>query len=179
MDIWSKYSEMSATKRRKTKCCCWNTTSSTTRFRQKCSAVCRTKTGRSRKRSWRNASICENTILPPSIHPAAQILTTRYIVKSCQTEIMKSEFTSPTFRISSNQETLLFIWNLVKKEIIGRVESISEGTALDEEAAQRGTSVYLADNRIDMVPILLSSNLCSLRGGEGKHSLFCSFIPLF
>ena len=81
---------------------------------------------------------------------------------------MKSEFTSPMFRISSNQETLLFIWNLVKKEIIGRVESISKGTALDEEAAQRGTSVYLADNRIDMVPILLSSNLCSLRGGEGK-----------
>ena len=28
--------------------------------------------------------------------------------------------------------------------------------------------VYLADNRIDMVPVLLSSNLCSLRGGEER-----------
>ena len=45
---------------------------------------------------------------------------------------------------------------------------IKPGTALDEEAATRGTSVYLADNRIDMVPILLSSNLCSLRGGEER-----------
>lgn len=45
---------------------------------------------------------------------------------------------------------------------------IKPGTALDEEAAQRGTSVYLADNRIDMVPLLLSSNLCSLRGGEER-----------
>ena len=42
------------------------------------------------------------------------------------------------------------------------------GTALDDEASQRGTSVYLADNRIDMVPMLLSSNLCSLRGGEER-----------
>ena len=45
---------------------------------------------------------------------------------------------------------------------------IKPGTALDAEAALRGTSVYLADNRIDMVPMLLSSNLCSLRGGEER-----------
>lgn len=45
---------------------------------------------------------------------------------------------------------------------------IKPGTALDEEASLRGTSVYLADNRIDMVPMLLSSNLCSLRGGEER-----------
>ena len=42
------------------------------------------------------------------------------------------------------------------------------GTPLDAEASERGTSVYLADNRIDMVPMLLSSNLCSLRGGEER-----------
>ena len=39
------------------------------------------------------------------------------------------------------------------------------GTALDKEAANRSTTVYLTDRRIDMVPELLSSNLCSLRGG--------------
>ena len=41
-------------------------------------------------------------------------------------------------------------------------------TALDEEASNRGTTVYLAEKRIDMVPELLSSNLCSLRSGEDR-----------
>ena len=36
-------------------------------------------------------------------------------------------------------------------------------TALDKEAQNRATTVYLVDRRIDMVPELLSSNLCSLR----------------
>ena len=45
---------------------------------------------------------------------------------------------------------------------------IRPGTALDKEAENRGTTVYLADRRIDMVPELLSSNLCSLRGGEER-----------
>lgn len=40
---------------------------------------------------------------------------------------------------------------------------IRPGNALDKEASMRGTTVYLVDKRIDMVPDLLSSNLCSLR----------------
>ncbi len=47
---------------------------------------------------------------------------------------------------------------------------IRHGTALDKEAGDRGTTVYLADKRIDMVPELLSSNLCSLRGGEERFA---------
>ena len=50
---------------------------------------------------------------------------------------------------------------------------IRPGTALDEEAANRGTTVYLADKRIDMVPELLSSNLCSLKGGEERLAFSC------
>ena len=34
---------------------------------------------------------------------------------------------------------------------------------MDNEAAARGTTVYLVDNRIDMLPALLGTNLCSLR----------------
>uniref|UniRef100_A0A1E1X5G1 Exosome complex exonuclease RRP44 n=1 Tax=Amblyomma aureolatum TaxID=187763 RepID=A0A1E1X5G1_9ACAR len=45
---------------------------------------------------------------------------------------------------------------------------VRPGTALDQEAANRGTTVYLVDQRIDMVPELLSSDLCSLRGGEER-----------
>ncbi|EJU00604.1 RNB-domain-containing protein [Dacryopinax primogenitus] len=35
--------------------------------------------------------------------------------------------------------------------------------AMDTEAAARGTTVYLVDKRIDMLPSLLGTNLCSLR----------------
>lgn len=34
---------------------------------------------------------------------------------------------------------------------------------MDHEAASRGTTVYLVDKRIDMLPSLLGTNLCSLR----------------
>ena len=50
---------------------------------------------------------------------------------------------------------------------------IRPGTALDEEAANRGTTVYLADKRIDMVPELLSSNLCSLQCGKDRLAFSC------
>lgn len=36
-------------------------------------------------------------------------------------------------------------------------------TPMDHEAAARGTTVYLVDKRIDMLPALLGTNLCSLR----------------
>lgn len=36
-------------------------------------------------------------------------------------------------------------------------------TPIDSEAASRGTTVYLVDKRIDMLPSLLGTNLCSLR----------------
>jgi len=36
---------------------------------------------------------------------------------------------------------------------------------MDTEAASRGTTVYLADKRVDMLPSLLGTNLCSLRSG--------------
>ena len=36
-------------------------------------------------------------------------------------------------------------------------------TQMDAEAASRGTTVYLVDRRIDMLPHLLGTNLCSLR----------------
>ncbi|SCU91501.1 LAMI_0E06150g1_1 [Lachancea mirantina] len=40
---------------------------------------------------------------------------------------------------------------------------VKAGTALDAEGASRGTSVYLVDKRIDMLPMLLGTNLCSLK----------------
>ncbi|KAM7260331.1 hypothetical protein ACFE04_016072 [Oxalis oulophora] len=40
---------------------------------------------------------------------------------------------------------------------------VDPGTPLDEEASQRGTSVYLVERRIDMLPKPLTEDICSLR----------------
>ncbi|XP_008054148.1 exosome complex exonuclease RRP44 isoform X1 [Carlito syrichta] len=50
---------------------------------------------------------------------------------------------------------------------------IRPGNALDQESARRGTTVYLCEKRIDMVPDLLSSNLCSLRCDVDRLAFSC------
>jgi exoribonuclease R len=46
--------------------------------------------------------------------------------------------------------------------------SVAQNSVLDVEAARRGTSVYLTDRRLDMLPSTLSTDLCSLRGGTER-----------
>uniref|UniRef100_A0A3B5LQ12 Protein DIS3 homolog n=1 Tax=Xiphophorus couchianus TaxID=32473 RepID=A0A3B5LQ12_9TELE len=50
---------------------------------------------------------------------------------------------------------------------------IRPGNALDKEAANRGTTVYLCGKRIDMVPEMLSSNICSLRSNVERFAFSC------
>ncbi|KAH3767392.1 exosome complex exonuclease RRP44A [Pelomyxa schiedti] len=45
---------------------------------------------------------------------------------------------------------------------------VLEGTALDMEARDRGTTVYLADRRIDMLPKPLTEDICSLRENQTR-----------
>ena len=45
---------------------------------------------------------------------------------------------------------------------------VQEGSAVDEEAYQRGTSIYLVDRVIPMLPERLCNELCSLRPEEDK-----------
>lgn len=49
------------------------------------------------------------------------------------------------------------------------------GSALDEEALKRSTSVYLVDRVLPMLPEKLSNELCSLRPNEDK----CTFSAVF
>ena len=44
-------------------------------------------------------------------------------------------------------------------------------TLADQEARRRATTVYLADRRYEMLPSVLSSNLCSLLGGVERYAV--------
>lgn len=52
---------------------------------------------------------------------------------------------------------------------------VAEGDAIDQEARERGTSVYLVDRVIPMLPEVLSNDLCSLRPNQDRLAFSAVF----
>lgn len=48
---------------------------------------------------------------------------------------------------------------------------IKKGDAVDKEAVFRGTSIYMADQRVPMIPSCLAEDLCSLKAGELRPAI--------
>lgn len=53
---------------------------------------------------------------------------------------------------------------------------VKVGSALDEEARERGTSVYLVDRTIPMLPEILSNDLCSLVPNKDRLTMSAVFV---
>lgn len=53
---------------------------------------------------------------------------------------------------------------------------VTPGSALDAEARERGTSIYLVDRTIPMLPEILSNDLCSLNANEDKYAFSAVFV---
>ncbi len=53
---------------------------------------------------------------------------------------------------------------------------VKQGSVIDLEAAERGTSVYFTQRVVPMLPEIISNDLCSLRPNEDRFCLVCKTI---
>ncbi len=66
---------------------------------------------------------------------------------------------------------------LVGVHIMDVAHHVKKGDAIDLEALSRGSSIYMPDHRISMLPPLLAESVCSLKAGE-KRPAISTFIKI-
>lgn len=68
---------------------------------------------------------------------------------------------------------LFFI--LIFKDIADVTQFLRQNSLLDVEARNRATTIYLSDRRFNMLPKLLSEDLCSLREHRDRYAVSVIF----
>jgi len=53
---------------------------------------------------------------------------------------------------------------------------VKQGSLIDQEAAERGTSVYFTQRVVPMLPEIISNDLCSLKPNEDRFCLVCKTV---
>jgi exoribonuclease II len=79
------------------------------------------------------------------------------------TLVVSRTATSRLESVSTIQSSIQRGTDAVAADIADVSHFVHPDNAMDTEAASRGTTVYLVDKRVDMLPHLLGTNLCSLR----------------
>ncbi len=60
---------------------------------------------------------------------------------------------------------------LIGVHIVDVAHHVKRGDAIDQEALARGSSIYMPDHRIPMLPPLLAEGVCSLKAGEVRPAI--------
>ena len=60
---------------------------------------------------------------------------------------------------------------LIGVHIVDVAHHVKRGDAIDREALARGSSIYMPDHRISMLPPLLAEGVCSLKAGEVRPAI--------
>jgi len=97
----------------------------------------------------------------------------------CRTETSRLEFVSRVFSfhlLPSLRARTYPSSPLSLSDIADVSHFVLPSNPMDEEAASRGTTVYLVDKRIDMLPALLGTNLCSLRPYVERLAFSCIWV---
>ncbi|PWZ54443.1 Exosome complex exonuclease RRP44 A [Zea mays] len=100
------------------------------------------------------------------LRQVVETLMMHYIAHYFQMGTLKLEFVSLNnfcCKFSCSVQIYKQISRVFFLDIADVTNFVHPGTPLDEEAAQRGTSVYLVGQRIDMLPKPLTEDVCSLR----------------
>jgi len=105
--------------------------------------------------------------LPP---PAESAVGDRLDLRQAVTIVTIDPVTSRDFDDAVSVERSRDGWSL-GVHIADVSHYVRPGTALDDEARRRGTSVYLPGRVIPMLPERLSNDLCSLREGKNRFAL--------
>ena len=112
------------------------------------------------------------------LHQSAQLTAATVELDEGETDLRKLGFVTIDGDTTKDFDDAVFAQRagdgfLLQVAIADVARYVAPGSPLDLEARHRGTSVYLPDQVLPMLPESLSNGLCSLMPGEDRHTLVC------